>query len=70
MTAVDMKSRAKAKVFEELYADDTHEYVNVNDRHWPRDRYEVILRETPDAERLLDIGCGNGQLLYTLRDKA
>lgn len=35
-------------------------------RGWPRDRVDAILMDAPPGGVLLDIGCGNGQLLYSL----
>ena len=37
-------------------------------RGWPRNRFEAIVAQGGDAERLLDIGCGSGHLLYQFRE--
>lgn len=41
--------------------------VIVND--WPKDRVEAIVAMGGSGERILDIGCGNGFLLYQFRKK-
>jgi len=35
---------------------------------WPRNRYEAALRLSQSGRRVLDVGCGDGLLLYHLRD--
>lgn len=37
-------------------------------RGWPRNRFEAIVAQGGGAERLLDIGCGSGHLLYQFRE--
>lgn len=34
---------------------------------WPRNRVEAIVYSCPPSDTVLDIGCGNGHLLYQLR---
>lgn len=36
---------------------------------WPRNRVEAILADAPPGGRVLDVGCGSGQLLAYLRDR-
>lgn len=36
---------------------------------WPRNRVEAILHSTGRGDTLLDVGCGNGHLLYQLRHR-
>ena len=36
-------------------------------RRWPRNRVEAILHSANHGGTLLDVGCGNGHLLYQLR---
>lgn len=33
---------------------------------WPRNRVEAILHEAGSGDSVLDVGCGNGRLLYQL----
>lgn len=56
--------------FEAVYQDSQADYYDFDTRRWPHNRYEAILRVAPSAQRLLDIGCGNGLLLYNLRSRA
>ena len=56
--------------FEAVYRNDVAQYREFDNKRWPRNRYEVVLRTTPPAKRLLDIGCGDGLLLYNLRSRA
>jgi ubiquinone/menaquinone biosynthesis C-methylase UbiE len=36
---------------------------------WPKNRVEAILRSVCNGGSVLDVGCGNGHLLYQLRNK-
>lgn len=36
---------------------------------WPRNRVEAILHDAGSGDTVLDVGCGNGQLLYQLADR-
>lgn len=56
--------------FEATYASAKPEYQEFDAKRWPRNRYEAVLEVAPASERLLDVGCGDGQLLYTLRSRA
>lgn len=38
-------------------------------RGWPANRYEAVFYVAGKGSSVLDIGCGNGFLLYNLRDK-
>ena len=56
--------------FEAIYSSNDSSYPEFDTNRWPRNRYEAVLRVTPKAERLLDVGCGNGLLMYSLRSRA
>ncbi len=38
-------------------------------KRWPRNRFEAICRFAPGGNTVLDVGCGNGLVLYNLRHK-
>lgn len=38
-------------------------------RGWPRNRVEAILHDAGSGDTVLDVGCGNGHLLYQLADR-
>jgi ubiquinone/menaquinone biosynthesis C-methylase UbiE len=38
-------------------------------RGWPKNRLEAIVAQGGNGERLLDIGCGSGHLLYQFRER-
>jgi SAM-dependent methyltransferase len=42
-------------------------FPNIELRGWPRDRVEAIIFAICPGETVLDVGCGNGGLLYQLR---
>lgn len=43
--------------------------VEVELRGWPKNRVEAILHSVGTGDTLLDVGCGNGLLLYQLRKR-
>ncbi len=44
-------------------------FVDVSVRGWPCNRSEAILAHAGHGAAVLDVGCGNGQLLYQLRTR-
>ena len=42
-------------------------FVDLRVKGWPRNRSEAILAHAGGGRAVLDVGCGNGQLLYQLR---
>ena len=56
--------------FEAIYSSSDSNYPDFDTARWPRNRYEAVLRVAPMAERILDVGCGNGLLMYNLRSRA
>jgi ubiquinone/menaquinone biosynthesis C-methylase UbiE len=57
--------------YDQFYASDLRkENIEVVDtRKWPRSRVEAIVAMGGKGDKILDIGCGNGQLLYQFKDK-
>lgn len=43
------------------------QFVDVSVKGWPSNRREAILAHAGRGHAVLDVGCGNGQLLYQLR---
>jgi SAM-dependent methyltransferase len=44
-------------------------FTDVAGGSWPTDRVRAILHDCAPGETVLDVGCGNGFLLYQLRDR-
>ena len=44
-------------------------FVDLHSKGWPRNRTEAILAHAGSGLSVLDVGCGNGQLLYQLRGR-
>jgi len=55
--------------FKQRYAGDQARIFDVPRRRFPRDRYQSALKLLRGGERVLDVGCGDGLLLYNLRDR-
>lgn len=43
--------------------------VTINRGRWPRNRFEALVRWAGDGDRVLDVGCGDGRVLYNLADR-
>lgn len=54
--------------YDRVYADDKIQFVDFADR-FPQHRNEALVRLAGQGERLLEIGCGDGNVLYNLRDQ-
>lgn len=48
---------------------DRERFVDIRLNGWPRNRSEAILAHADHGQAVLDVGCGNGQLLYQLRTR-
>jgi SAM-dependent methyltransferase len=57
--------------YDQFYEADGNEtkLVDIPVRRWPRDRTEAIVAVGGRGEKILDIGCGDGQLLYQFRHR-
>lgn len=57
--------------YDQFYQADgsTIEFVELPIRRWPLDRAEAIVAVEGTGEAILDIGCGNGSLLYQFRQR-
>lgn len=60
-----------SKKYDEFYKTNGHPRV-IEDyviRKWPRNRVEAIVAVEGTGEKIMDIGCGDGSLLYQYRDR-
>jgi SAM-dependent methyltransferase len=49
--------------------DGTRSFADVIVRGWPRDRVQAIIAHAGSGGAVLDVGCGDGHLLYQLRSR-
>ena len=58
------------EAYNEVYRDGEpgNQDLQLTDR-WPRTRFEAAVRFAGSGQRILDVGCGNGLVLYNLRHR-
>ena len=56
--------------YDEFYGSEIKKetFREITDGAWPRDRIEAIVAMGGEGEKVLDIGCGSGMLLYQFRN--
>jgi len=52
--------------YNKLYATDALGNRAIRKDRWPRDRFEMAVHAAGSGERVLDVGCGNGLVLFNL----
>lgn len=57
------------KSYSAVYRGEKPERRVLQIRGWPRDRYEASVFWAPRGKRVLDVGCGNGVVLFNLKDR-
>ncbi len=55
--------------YDDVYGSEECGSYELNCKRWPRDRFEASVYFSPGGKRVLDVGCGNGLVLYNLRNK-
>lgn len=64
-----MNRQSIERAYSETYRDEQVSYEKILWKGWPRTRIEASLYWSGTGTRILDIGCGSGELLYNLKDK-
>lgn len=57
------------KSYDEIYSSDALGNVKLEIKHWPINRYEGLIYFAERGYRVLDVGCGNGIVLFNLKDR-
>jgi SAM-dependent methyltransferase len=63
-----MKKNALSDSYNALYTEEKISFVEMEVR-FPRHRNEALVKLAGSGNRVLEIGCGNGNVLYNLRDR-
>ncbi len=55
--------------YDRRYGQPSDGRVKIGRESWPRDRFEALVRWAGEGGRVLDVGCGDGRVLYNLGDR-
>lgn len=63
------KAKAIGCRYDEMYGSKGRGILPILNVRYPKNRHEAMVRFCPPAERLLEIGCGDGRVIYHIADR-